>query len=727
MLTGGLVWALTAYLCERLHQEARVRVAAVAATIAAGIPGEAIKAITHRVDEKSPAYLEIRSLLIAARQANPDLRRVFALLPGRTSRKWRFAIDAVTAPGLHIRFGDPYDIGDRPQIEEAKSGPTADLTPVSDRSGSWIGGYAPIRDRGGRAVAVLAVDVGAEAALQSERRFRIEASAAYLILLGGIAFTGFDRYQKRRLELERNRNIHARLSIHRLAEVMTRAGGEADLIRNALDTMAEATGFPQWALFRRNRDRGPLALAAMRGFPEDAHVDLNPDATGPHICSVPLLEQGEPAGVLQCFTAAPRGFGANDVTLIRWLAAQLTQGLKRVQLESRDQLLASYMRSTDEMLVGFDLDGQITYVNPAASRALGDSVDGLRGRGIGATFRFSVDGDPSAFLNLLRREGGFSGELNCCTLEGAAFPAEVTVSKAIDRQGNESAWVLVGRDISERREREDEIQSRSEQLELIVEQLQHANEQLAEGSRMKNEFLANTSHELRTPLNAVIGFATLLEQGVADSEQERTTFAKSIRESAEHLLIVINDILDLAKVEAGRLEIALQAGDATPTILAAADSLRPIAARKGVQLKAEAPPEPLDMQLDPARLRQVLLNLLGNAVKFTDKGEVSVRAWREDSHAEIRIVVEDTGIGIAKGDVSRLFVKFSQVDGSYKRRHQGAGLGLVITKSLVQRMGGRISMESDGAGLGTRVTLAFPMVPPKAEPNTARNECLNES
>ena len=379
------------------------------------------------------------------------------------------------------------------------------------------------------------------------------------------------------------------------------------------------------------------------------------------------------------------------------------------------------------MLVGFDLDGQITYANPAACRALGDPLDELRGRGIEAMFRFSEDGDPSAFLNLLRREGGFSGELNCRTLEGATFPAEVTVSKAIDRQGNESAWVLVGRDISERREREDEIQIRSEQLELIVEQLQHANEQLAEGSRMKNEFLANTSHELRTPLNAVIGFATLLEQGVADSEQERSTFAKSIRESAEHLLIVINDILDLAKVEAGRLELALQAGDAIPTILAAAEALRPIAARKGVLLKAEMPAEPLEMQLDPARLRQVLLNLLGNAVKFTDKGEVSVRAWREAGPAEIRIVVEDTGIGIAKGDVSRLFVKFSQVDGSYKRRHQGAGLGLVITKSLVQRMGGRISMESEGAGLGTRVTLAFPMVAAKAEPNTARNECLNES
>jgi PAS domain S-box-containing protein len=707
-LTGALIWAVTANYCEHLHQEGRVRVAALAATIASGIPADAIEALGDRGRESSPACVALRSFLIDARQANPDVRRLYALLPGRTPSTWRFAIDAVTSPGERARFGDPYDIGSRTQIEEARSGPTADPAPVPDRGGSWIGGYAPIRDRQGRTVAVLAVEVGAGQALASERRFRLEAWIVFAILLAGISFTGFDRYQKRRLELERNRNIHARLSIHRLAEVMTRAGGESDLIRNALDTMAEATGFTRWALFRKNRDRGPFALAATRGFDEEA-PELDPDAEGKGICSVPLLEHGEPAGVLQCFAAPSREFEANDVTLIRWLAAQLTQGLKRIQLESRDQLLASYMRGTDEMLVGFDLDGYVTYANPAACRAVGDTGDELRGRGLDATFLFSEEAESVSLLALLRKEGGFSGELRCRTLEGATFPAEATVSKAFDREGNESAWVLVGRDISERRERENEIQSRSEQLELINDQLQHANERLAEGSRMKNEFLANTSHELRTPLNAVIGFATLLEQGITESEAERKAFAKAIRESAEHLLIVINDILDLAKVEAGRLDVDMESGDAGPTILAAAEALKPAATRKGIQFDVSVPEEPLEMQLDPARLRQVLLNLLGNAIKFTDKGEVTVQATRHENPDEIRIVVRDTGIGIAKSDQSRLFVKFSQVDGSFKRRHQGAGLGLVITKSLVQRMGGRISMESEGLGHGTRVTLVFPV------------------
>ena len=726
VVTGILVWALTAIYSESLHQEGRVRVGALAATIAAGIPAEGIVGL-ESLDGRSPAALKLRASLIAARQANPDVKRIYTLVPGKASMTWRFALEAVSSPGERVRSGDPFDAHARPQIQRAVTGPTADHAPIRDATGTFLGGYAPIRDRDGRTLGILAVDVGADAALLAERRFRIEALIAYLLLLSGIVFTGFDRYQKRRLELDRNRNIHARLSIHRLAEVMTRAGGESDLTRSALDAMAEATGFEKWALFRHDRDKGPLILTATRELSDEERKALNPDATGPGVCSVPLIEHGEPTGVLQCFPSASRGFGANDVTLIRWLAAQLTQGLKRIQLESRDQLLASYMRSTDEMLVGFDLDGWITYANPAAHRALGNSQDDLRGMEVDARFVLSEDPDQVPLLKLLRQESGFSGALTCCRVDGGKFPAEVTISKAIDREGNEGAWVLVGRDISERREREQDIQNRTEQLELINDQLQTANDKLAEGNRMKSEFLANTSHELRTPLNAVIGFATLLEQGVTESAEEQKSFARSIRESAEHLLTVINDILDLAKVEAGRLEVELQVGDATPTIQTAADTLRPSANRKGVELTVDAPEAPLEMQLDPARLRQVLLNLLGNAVKFTDRGSVHVKAWRQEHPAEIRILVKDTGIGIAKENQERLFVKFSQVDGSYKRRHQGAGLGLVITRSLVQRMGGRISMESDGAGFGTRVELAFPAVPAKTASSPTGDPCLNES
>ena len=716
------VCGVNAHVCERLRQEGRLRVADLAATIAAAIPEERVAQLGPSGKKGSHASRELLTYLTTTRRANSGVRRISVLVPGGTAAAWRYALDTATVPSERVSPGEPYDAVARPAIERVGSGPTADRAPFHDSHGDWLQGYAPIRDSQSRVVAALAVDVAAGTALLAERRFRIEAAVVSLLLLGGIAFTGFDRYQKQRLEQERHRNIQARLGIHRLAEAMTRAGSEADLLRNALDTLAEVTGFPKWALFRRERDKGPLTLAATRELSPEERRELSPDAAGPGVCAVPLIEGGETTGSLQCFAAETRRFGASDETLIRWLAAQLRQGLKRIQLESRDQLLASYMRSTDEMLVGFESDGCVTYANPGACRALSNSEEELRGRAIDALFVLSENEGSIPLLTQLHRAGGFSGEVTCSTSGGVAFPAEVTVSKAVDRE-----WILVGRDISERREREHEIRTRSEQLALINDQLQNANDKLAEGGRMKNEFLANTSHELRTPLNAVIGFATLIEQGAAESDQERSSFARSIRESAEHLLVVINDILDLAKVEAGRLELALETGDAAPTILAAVETLRPTALRKGLALTVDMPKESLEMQLDPARLRQVLLNLLGNAVKFTDKGEVRLKGWRHEHPAEVRVAVEDTGIGIAKEDQARLFVKFSQVDGSFTRRRQGTGLGLAITKSLVQRMGGRISMESEGAGLGTRVVLSFPAVSASTEPNTARDRCLNES
>ena len=697
---GAVVYGVAAHVREQLHQESRIRVAALAATIAAGLPAEETRALSSRVAEGGSEYEALLVHLVTARQANPEVRRVYALVPGKATGIWRYALEADTDPSVRIHAGDPFDLRGRKEIAGAIRGPTAERTYSGDPGGSWLSGYAPIRDARGRVLAIVGVDVDSRQAQASERRFLSGAAIAYALALCGIVFTGLDRYQKRRLELERNRNIHVRLSIHRLAEVMTRSGAESDLARHALEAIAEATGFPHWALFKRDRDKGGLMLFATRALNDQAGHALAPDPIGPeatshaslaafrreavtgkkgdgsggyafaaaipdlgqepNVCAVPIVEHDETTAVLECFAPASRRFGTEDVTLIRWMAAQLGQGLKRIQLESRDQLLASYMRSTDEMLVGFDLDGLITYANPAALRALADSPAGLLGCGIDELSLVSEKAGAAPLLSVLRGAGGFSGELVCCTMQEIRFPAEATVAKAVDRDGNESAWVLVGRDISERREREDEIQSRTEQLELINEQLQHANDGLAEANRTKNEFLANTSHELRTPLNAVIGFATLIEQGVMESEGERASFARSIRESAEHLLMVINDILDLAKVEAGRLELALEAGDATPTIMAAVEAQRVLALRKGIKLEVETPAEPLEMQLDPARLRQVLLNLLGNAVKFTDKGEVRIKAWRKLGPAEIHIVVEDTGIGIPPEDQPKLFDEFFQ-------------------------------------------------------------------
>jgi len=277
-----------------------------------------------------------------------------------------------------------------------------------------------------------------------------------------------------------------------------------------------------------------------------------------------------------------------------------------------------------------------------------------------------------------------------------------------------SSDLLLGHDVTERREREAELENRTRELGLLNEQLQGAVAELEQAQRAQSEFVANTSHELRTPLNAVIGFASLIEQGAHESEEEARDFAQRIRKSAEHLLGLLNDILDLAKVEAGRFQLAMTVADLRDPIREALDNVTSLAASRGLAMTADLPEEPLMARLDPARARQVVLNLLGNALKYTDKGGVRVRAWREAATGEVRVEVVDTGIGISREGQRRLFSKFGRVDLSLAGRRSGTGLGLAISKALVQGMGGTITVASEGPGRGTRATVSFPA--PASEP-----------
>ncbi len=225
----------------------------------------------------------------------------------------------------------------------------------------------------------------------------------------------------------------------------------------------------------------------------------------------------------------------------------------------------------------------------------------------------------------------------------------------------------------------------SSQLRAANEDLHVQNLQVQDANRLKSEFLANMSHELRTPLNAIIGFAQLMHDGkVGAVNASQEEYLNDILTSADHLLQLINDVLDLAKVESGKLEFEPEPVHLTKLIAEVRNFLQPLAAARRLTVDAEVDDAVEQVILDPAKLKQVLYNYLSNAIKFTpQEGRISVRARMEDQ-AHFRLEVEDSGIGITPDEIEKLFIAFKQLDSSTTKKHQGTGLGLVLTKKIVE-------------------------------------------
>ena len=377
---------------------------------------------------------------------------------------------------------------------------------------------------------------------------------------------------------------------------------------------------------------------------------------------------------------------------------------KRVEeaLERSRENLRALLEVAPDAVVTVDDQGRIVLVNSQTEKLfgyqrqelLGERVEKLipdRVRDGHSQHRASYSADPHT------RVMGAGLELNALRKDGTEFPVEISLSPIHTSEGFRVISSI--RDVTERKKAQQQIEQQNRELEL-------RNREVERATKLKSKFLASMSHELRTPLNAIVGFSDLLAEGTpGDLNDKQKRFVNHIKQGSAHLLQLINDILDLSKIEAGQLELRCEDFQVKETLPEVLSTIRPLAMAKNIQIEQKMENDQ-HVYADRVRFKQILYNLLGNAVKFTPKaGRIDI-----DCHGDgnsVSISVTDSGVGIRAEDQAVIFEEFRQVEGPAGTTQEGTGLGLAITKRLVEQQGGRISLESE-FGKGSRFIFTLP-------------------
>ncbi len=496
--------------------------------------------------------------------------------------------------------------------------------------------------------------------------------------------------------------------------ISTREGRFVDINQTALDllgyTRAEMLNMSVKKLYLNPDDRSRFIQEMdLVGFVRDFELELQKKDGTEMICLETAAVRRDENG---------RTIGFNGI--LRDITDQ-----KRVERELREseERFRSTIQSIDDLIFTIDLSGTILSYHPSQDEDNTELISKIVNQPLSGIFSSKVVQNLNHAIESLEW-GNTKYQFEYSLEENGDESWFSTVATGqYNTDGNLEAVTVVQRDITARQKADAELrntnaalaeakvraENMTHELEKIRDELQFALDAAKEADRMKSEFLANTSHELRTPLNSIIGFLKLVLDGLCDSPDEEQEFLDNALKSSNLLLNLINDVLDIAKIEAGKMELMSEAVDVKELFDEIYTLTHVQTEQKKLFLKTTLPDEQIIVTADQQKLRQVLLNLVGNSVKFTSFGGIEIAAELLPGNQHAKLAVIDTGVGIALDKQDRVFEKFTQADGSTSRKYGGTGLGLTITKSLIELMGGEIALSSEGRGKGTTMSFTIPL------------------
>ena len=442
------------------------------------------------------------------------------------------------------------------------------------------------------------------------------------------------------------------------------------------------------------------------------------------IISGPILKLAELTASIsqsQDFTVQLEPQGNDEVGILyQQFNKMLSQLLKwkneRDVAEKEINFLAHVFKNINENVSITDLNDTIIFVNQSFIKTYGYSEEELMGQKV--DILRSDNNSPEVTSEILPAtlKGGWQGELMNKCKDGREFPILLRTTIIYDKMNQPVALVGVSIDITEHKREEKEIMLYRDHLEELVKQrtaeLEEEKEHAQSADRLKSAFLATMSHELRTPLNSIIGFTGILMQerpGPLNPEQKKQL--GMAQQSARHLLSLINDVLDISKIESGQLKMNIETFSLPEVIFKVVETNTPMAEKKNIQITTDIAPDIDEMTSDKLRVQQILLNLVNNAVKFTEAGSVNIVCFKSNDLITIKVI--DTGMGIEKDQMDILFKPFMQIDTGLTRKHEGTGLGLSICKRLLDMLNGTVEIESE-YGKGSTFIVKMPIIKSKS-------------